>query len=629
MSFLAPLGLLALITLPIIVLLHLMRERRKRVIVPSLLLWQLLPQRQEAQRRRRLPLTLLLLLHLIVAALLGLALGRPQWAVGLLGGEEHLALIIDTSTSMGAPDGRIGGGSRLDAARERARALLGALAGRSSATLIAAGPTAALVDRGGVDAAARLSLALDGLRAGGTGSDIAGAITLAEASLAGLPNGRIVVLTDAASPTLASELAGRALTLPLDWELLGGQLDNRAIVTLAARPRSANGPLQVYARAVNYGDAPALSSLRLYVDDQLVDTRSLSFQPDGEVELTWVLQPGGGLLRAELDGADGLPADDSAALNLAATRPVRALLVSADPAALERALRAVPGLALAVLSPAAYPGSAEARAADLTIFNDYLPNEWPEGGVLVVDPPAGAGLLTVGAPARAPEGAVLRTASGSALLDGVSLDSVDFGPAATVATPEWASALLTRGEQTLILRGRTGRTELAVWAFDPASGNLTSRLAFPLLTARTVRDLAPAALPGAALAGERLLVRPDPRADMLIVRGPAGDEQNVPVEPGGSAGVVLDSAGLYTIEERRDGELLFAARLPVNAGAPAESDLGPRPLPELAPPAVAAVDGESEESGRPLWIWLAGLALAVACLEWLYVHGARRPGVQV
>ena len=78
MTFLLPLGLLALLTLPIILILHLLRERRRRMAVPSLLHWQNLPRKREGERIRRLPLTLLLLLHLLVAALIGLALGRPQ-----------------------------------------------------------------------------------------------------------------------------------------------------------------------------------------------------------------------------------------------------------------------------------------------------------------------------------------------------------------------------------------------------------------------------------------------------------------------------------------------------------------------------------------------------------------------
>src|ERR687884_2335623 len=105
MTFLLPLGLLALLILPIIIVLHLLRERRRRVAVPSLLHWLNIPRRPEGERIRRLPLTLLLLLHLLVAGLLALALAQPQLAGALGGASRQFAIVIDTSTSMAARDG--------------------------------------------------------------------------------------------------------------------------------------------------------------------------------------------------------------------------------------------------------------------------------------------------------------------------------------------------------------------------------------------------------------------------------------------------------------------------------------------------------------------------------------------
>src|SRR6185503_19647589 len=137
MTFLLPLGLLALLALPLIIVLHLLRERRRRVAVPSLLHWLNLPHRREGERIRRLPLTLLLLLHLLIAALLGLALGRPQVVGAPAHSARQTAIIIDTSTSMAARDGAT---TRFQEARSRALALLRGLGAGDRATLIAAGP---------------------------------------------------------------------------------------------------------------------------------------------------------------------------------------------------------------------------------------------------------------------------------------------------------------------------------------------------------------------------------------------------------------------------------------------------------------------------------------------------------
>src|SRR5262245_49923254 len=105
MTFLLPIGLLALLILPVIVVLHLLRERRRRIAVPSLLHWLNIPRRQEGERIRRLPLTLLLLLHLLVAGLLGLALGRPQLAGVPGNAARQMVIVLDTSTSMAAQAG--------------------------------------------------------------------------------------------------------------------------------------------------------------------------------------------------------------------------------------------------------------------------------------------------------------------------------------------------------------------------------------------------------------------------------------------------------------------------------------------------------------------------------------------
>jgi hypothetical protein len=612
MNLLAPLGLLALLALPVIVILHMLRERRRRVVVPSLLLWQLLPQRKEAQQRRRLPWTLLLLLHLLAAALLAFALARPQLPLALFGSTENLAVIVDVSTSMAAPDGA---GTRLDAAKERARALIGAVGARGSVTLIAAGPRPRLVDSGGSDSAARLLAALDALEAAGTGVDLPGALILAEAALQGRPSPRIAVLTDAAVPALAE--TGSA-AVPVEFQRVGGPSTNRAVVAFAARPRSGSGPVQVYARVANYGDAPLRTVLRLFGDGQLLDTRPVTFGPQGELELTWAVPRGVALLRTELDGNDGLPADDSATISLDQTRPIRALLVSANPAALERALRAVPGLELNSVTPIAYAGS----DADLTIFDGFLPPAWPAGGVLAVHPPPDSLLVQTSGAEREPVEPVLRLGPAASSLEGVSLGSVDFGRVRTLTPPEGFSTWLSRGEQPLILRGEIGQSAVQIWAFDLSQGNLTSRLAFPLLVARAVRDLTPPALPASALLGEQLELRPDPRADRLELGAPDGSAQVIRLEPGAPVALSLSQIGVYTLAERVGERTLFAGRLGVNAGAALESNLAPRSLPASQPAPVAALGADAGQ--RPLWPLLAALALLVMLGEWLYVHGRRR-----
>jgi Ca-activated chloride channel family protein len=606
MTFLLPLGLLALLTLPVILLLHMLRERRRRVAVPSLLHWQNLPRKREGQRIRRLPLTLLLLMHLLAAALIGLALGRPQLAGALGGSARQIAIIVDTSTSMAA---RAGASTRFALARERARAALSGLSSGDRAILIAAGPTARVVASGGAGDLATLLEALDQLRPGGTGANLDGALTLAEAAFDQQRARQVLVISDGALPPAPE----RTIAAPLDWQQVGDDQPNRAIVAFAARPAGAN--VQVYARAANFGATPIQTSIQLYGDDQALGSRNIAIAAGGETELTWTLPARYSRLRAALDGRDSLPQDDDGFLSLVQTRPVSALLVSAKPDALRRALAAIPGIGVTVVDPASYPLT-PARAVDLTVFDSFLPQAWPDGAILALNPPPGSALIAVGR--RSASQASGELARSGVLLEGLGLEGVRFGSLRLVLPPTWAATQLALGDTPLILRGRSGVHEIAIWTFDVADSNLPTRLAFPLLVARTVRDLTPPALPASITAGAPLALRPDPRASEIDLSGPEGMHATVAV----SSSTEIDALtlpGFYRLEERAGGATIFRGQVAVNAGAAIESDLRPRsalPIASVGHSPAAAPQREV----RDIWSWLALGALAVLMLEWGYIH---------
>ncbi len=605
MSFLLPLGLLALLALPIIVLLHLLRERRQRVPVPSLLLWANLPRRIDGERSRHLPLTLLLLLHLLVATLLGLALGGPQIAGALVPDARHTALIIDTSTSMAAIDG---GTSRFEQARQRARALIAATSPGDRLTLIAAGPRAQIVASG--EDSFTLTAALDALQPGGVGSAINEGLTLAEAALDPQFSRRIVVITDGALPPQPA----RDVAVPVEWVQIGSNIPNRAIIAFASRPWG--GRIQVYARVASYDSAPFNGTLRVFSGDQVLTEDQVTIAPNGETEISWTLPGSVETLRAVIDGRDALPQDDAAYLGVAQGRPVTVLLVSNQPAVLRRALEVLPGVTVVATNPDAYETAPERAIADLTIFDGFLPDAWPQGSVLVIAPPEESPLLRV-APGHRPVNAETPLHQRGSTLEGLGFGGVVFNAVRRIEPPPWAEVLLASGDLPLILRGRTEGHEIAIWAFDPADGNLTTRLAFPLLVARTVRDLAPPPLPQTVHAGEMLTIRPDPRTTALVIRSPDNRRIEAPV----ASVVTLDTLiepGLYTVEAQRGGTTVPVGVVGVSAGAAIESNLRP----QSAPPLRAPGTDPGSASGQhmiDLWPWLAGAALIVLTIEWVYV----------
>jgi Ca-activated chloride channel homolog len=652
-TLLFPLGLLALVAVPIIIWLHLRRQRHRRLVVPSLLLWQGLQHQSLTQRRWKLPFTILLLLHLLVAVLLGMALAHPQSVAKPPDKKQHIVLILDTSTSMAARD--TSEGTRLDHARARAEAIINNLGVDDRAALVSAGQPAHLLTTAPASNRATLLQALGTVTTGGAGTDLTGALTLARVALEATradpsyDRGRMLVFSDLDPPPEATTLDSR-----IEWERVGGDSDNRAVVAFAARPHLGAGSNRshLYFRAANYGSSTLSNTyLRLYGDDQLLDRSLVTLKPESEIERTWTILSDVRVVRIELDGQDRMPLDDTAYLNLDQTRPVRTLLVSAQTEAresLERALGAVPELDVRVVAPDEYPTSPLTPTADLTIFESTLPplQTWPTGGVLVVNPPVGNHpLLPVTAAQPAP-GPLRISEAAKDLLEGLSLGSVEFGPLARVQPlpPELTTALSLReesGEGPVILVGeQPGRSKIAVWTFDLARSNLTTRLVFPLLVARTVRSLVPPPLPEALTLGEPLVLSPAPHADVIEVRHSDGSPpQRYPLEPGTDSLRLdrLDRPGLYTIIEQHQGKTRYEGHIAVNAGSPQESDLRPRPasigpaLPLVSPaPAEPHAQAGSpiQEDLHPVWSWLAIAALVILMGEWIYVTGrtSARPG---
>ncbi len=100
MPFANPWGLLALLSLPAILAIHLFHRRHPPLQVAGLHLWSTNSQVRSAGRRReRLPITRTLLLELMAALLFSLLLAQPRFEQ--LAQVTHLVVVLDNSASMG------------------------------------------------------------------------------------------------------------------------------------------------------------------------------------------------------------------------------------------------------------------------------------------------------------------------------------------------------------------------------------------------------------------------------------------------------------------------------------------------------------------------------------------------
>lgn len=107
MSFATPLGLLALLGIPVVLFLHLFRRRLPEIPVAGLFLWASTAERAaEGRRRTQLVSHASLWLELLAVVLLALLLSGARIGVG--GQSLHLVVVLDGTASMSAlADGRV------------------------------------------------------------------------------------------------------------------------------------------------------------------------------------------------------------------------------------------------------------------------------------------------------------------------------------------------------------------------------------------------------------------------------------------------------------------------------------------------------------------------------------------
>ncbi len=125
MQFLTPGMLITLGAIPVLILIHALKPKPRRIDVTNLFLWQeVLKERSSHLTFERVKKNLPLLLQILMVILAALALARPTWMV-FTAKQGNMILVIDTSASMKTKSGHESGpGTRFDLAREKAFELI-------------------------------------------------------------------------------------------------------------------------------------------------------------------------------------------------------------------------------------------------------------------------------------------------------------------------------------------------------------------------------------------------------------------------------------------------------------------------------------------------------------------------
>jgi hypothetical protein len=580
----APAALWLLAVLPVIVLLHLLRARRHDVPISSVLLWQRARQDLLAQMPvRRLERSLLLLVQLLAAAVVIMALSRPQVTLPAASSSATV-IVLDTSASMQATDVAP---SRFDAARTAAIEELAH--GTGPVMVIEAGPRPRVASDFGAREIARAAL----MRLHPTDAprrlDQAVAMALAQ-RLNGQAT-QIIVFTDRAIPAAPG----------VQYHIVGQTDRNVGIVGVRAE-RTGEGTVAIV-QVRNAGHDAEHVPLTVSLDGRPILDQIVRLPPDATVAVP-VRVMGEGILRAHIAPNDSLTVDDTGYAVLGGP-PVHVLVVGEQDRTLVEALRAV---GVFVMPPHALDAHALA-AADVIVLNQTPPAELPPGNYLLLGTTGTNLPLASDGVVRTPE--VLRWSHSHPVMRYVDLH--DLTIATTLAMQPRGGEVLAEGEVPLIWAYDAQGIRAVIVGFGLHESDLALQVAFPILLRNTLSWLSGV---GAAYeAGDPLVVPAGPHAEALLT-DPVGHSVVLPARGGQFVVPVLERVGVYTLQV---GNRI--RQFAINP-APAATEIAP-----IHPPGGVAAPRSAGYAQRhvdfaPILLLAALFLLAV---EWvLWVRGRPR-----
>jgi Ca-activated chloride channel family protein len=608
-NFLAPLAFAFAASIPIVIVFYLLKRKRVVKLVSSTLLWQkFLADTQASAPFQKLRKNWLLYLQILLLALAVLALARPFFATTAKPAQLRV-IILDGSASMQATDESP---SRFEKARTEALKWVDSLEPTDQMVVLLAGANTETI-QAATSQKADLRRALQTCQPADSPTRLVPALKTAESLVRDRKSAEIHLFSDGAVPELA-EFENKAL--PLIYHKVGTRADNLGITALDARANPEDATQRaIYASVANVSSNTLSADLELLLDGQLINTVALTIPGQQTAPHVFkATQAKDGVFTVRLSSKDDLAADNEASIVSLLPKPVNVLLVTRGNRLIEKALRAVANVQLAVANDLTDGGT----SFDFIVLDGVTPTAWPQGNVLAFHT-ANTNWVENIANVEAP--VIVDWKSTHPLLRYASFDNVQIVQSLTPRNgpPPWAVSILEAPQAPLIVAGELGRQRIVWVGFDPLESNWPLRVSFPIFIANAVEWLNPANAKNSQLlvtAGDPFRLALAESVKNAEVKLPDGKTTMLNNLEGANEIVFGDTAkqGIYQLRVGTN-EVTFCANLLDSA----ESNIRPRE--ELKFGEYTRVEATTvQRTNMELWRTLAALGLAVLMFEWWWYH---------
>jgi len=597
-----PTGLLALLGVPVIILLYLLKQKREDYIISSLYLWKNALRDMEANAPwQKLKKNILMYLQIVSVVVLSLLLSQPVIS-GSQSGDDVL-IVLDCSLSMQSTDYKP---TRFEAALKDAVELVESGRAGTVYSIIALTDTPYLVLQNSDDKQ-KVITHLKGLRAIDTAEDSQAASDLVKSLLRQNPDIRVCWFGDTANSIDDENIS---------YYPYNRNGENYSVTLLTYRRLSDGTGLTALSKISNFSHTEAELDVSLYTDGEIFDAKRVNVSPGTGESIYWTGIPDTvNKLEVVIDTEDVLKKDNSAGLVINQAQKRRVLLAADKNVFLEKLFEVIPDIEVYRTS---LKDADALKGYDLYVFDSHMPEELPQDGhIMIFNPPENKYFSVSGASEYSEISAAEHD-----IMDGLNKE-VSFSALKTSLydLPPWASPMLKNDEGTAAFEGYLDNRRIMVFGFDLHETNLPLKPFFPVLMTRAVQHMMPLGLNdiSSAYAGDAVDISADPEAQEVYIINPEGEKTVIGPPFPVTSFSDTQSIGMYTLGQVSESGT-YEQQFFVNAASEKEFNVSNRAYEDKE--GNDALKTGSKPGGLALTLPLLWLLLALLMLEWwVYANG--------
>ena len=643
----------AAVSVPLLLLLYFLKLKRREQIVSSTLLWKRAVQDLQVNVPfQRIRHNILLLLQLLMLLAILVAVAGPVLSL-LAGPGRRYVLLIDRSASMNATDIEP---TRLDAAKEQAKVFVESLRSKAffslrgdcDQTMVIAFDNHAKVMCNFTSDKRQLNLAIEAITPSDGDSSLGEAVVVARAFaqspgveadfLSAEEPAQLVLFSDGQIRDLEQIVVSSD---ELIFHCIGESRENVGIIAMQAR-RSYEKPdeINVFATLANYGAEGITCDVQISINNDIRALRSVTVPPQKTDSGSDAVQPGkvavnfslshaeAGILEVrQLQGSreagsqpDSLPCDDAAWAILSPPKKLSVLLVTAGNMVLESALQSCPVARLEVHSPAEFDAMDHSALSveqpyDVIVLDNHLPAQLPKCRYLIFGRPPDD--IDVSVPQQLENQIMVDWRPKHPVLEYVNLTNLFAAKCYKMTLPRDAEVLAEFNETPALAMVRRNGSVFLLAGFDILQTNWPFEPSFVLFCYNAANFLGMQVGRKQELnleVGQPIIVEGLKPEISARINGPDFSGMEIKSNSSGSIRFPGTSrVGVYNLRVPAQLIRLFA----INLLDTQESNIEPLREIVFAGQPVEAQERALSRANLPLWPFLVGLALVLACLEWL------------